>query len=312
MSEPTITESHTAANWADAVADSLEVMQNEIFCVRTRDRFAPLEQGLPIDKASTGRLIGPVHIKGVNAGDIVAIEVLSILPRTGRGYLLASKTYGIFGDSIENRVRGVDVTSAEVELTADVQLPYQPMIGKIGLRTHTLTLPLGRQGGALSTTLLGPGATLLVEAQASGGGLMLEDVHAYMGDGEATASAVEMAAEVRLRCSVLNLDSVFAGIHTSAGAGAGAGAPRAQELPMPMLLTHAGVSLFGSAHSTDDALALVTETMATFIMRQRNVDRTEAALLIGAAVHTQVSYLGMRPVVARATAPRTLLTKWSK
>lgn len=293
MSEVVIQDHHTVAHFGDLQPPAAKVDQGQVFSVHTRDRFAALATGATVDKAHVRRLVGPVHITGVEPGDVVRVDVLDIVPRTGIGYLLASPGYGILGETVETRVRPVQLSAEQVQLTDDVCVKAQPMIGKLGLTSaqSDYPQPIGSYGGAFSTVLFGINASVLLRATTSGGNLLLEDVHALMGDGEATASAVEMAATVRLRCSVFTT-SLDQQDDTA--------------LPLPLLLNTEHVCLFASGHSADEALLAATERAIKLLMTHRQVDRTEAALLVGAAVDTQVSFLGARPVVARACVPRAL------
>ena len=54
----------------------------------------------------------------------------------------------------------------------------------------------------MSNIAIGPGAKVLLPVFVEGALLTIEDVHAAMGDGESASSAVEMGAEVTLRCDV--------------------------------------------------------------------------------------------------------------
>lgn len=290
MDEPQVMATATVANFAPGTAPALRVPAGQPFTVHTRDRFASMPGGgeRPSREAITA-LTGPVSIDGIKAGDVLAVSVLSIASSTGSAYLLGSPAYGVLGDQIEPRVNVIPVTERTVQLAPDLSLPYKPMIGKLGVATDAASdgAAFGDHGGALSTTELGPGATLLLAVHEDGGGVRLDDVHALMGDGESTASGVEMAARVRLKCERFSGD--------------------ATGLPLPLLLTTKEVVVFGSGASLDAATDEATSRMLELLMVRRGIDRTEAALLFGAAADVRVSFVGSKPSIARVAFAREAL-----
>ncbi|MEM7405076.1 MAG: hypothetical protein AAF458_07265 [Pseudomonadota bacterium] len=288
MTHPVVTGDNTVADFASASGAALTVAIDEPFIVHSRDRFAGLTRGEPLDRSDVVRLVGPVFVKGIEPGQLVAVTVHDISPATGLGYLLGSPGYGIFKDQVETRVRTVDVTATSVHLTDDLTLDAKPMIGKLGLRAadDSTGQPFGPHGGALSSTSIAPGATVLLRAAHAGGGLCLEDVHARMGDAEATASAVEMPARVTLSVSPWEGD--------------------ASGLPLPAVLSDAEVEVLASGATLDEATLEASRLLAGMLATRRDVDLTEAALLIGAAGDLRISFVGARPVIVRAAIDRRL------
>lgn len=283
---PRLTGDDHVTGYDPTHAAALRVGQDEAFEVETRDRFGALPGGgdrceLP------GNLVGPVYIEGVKSGDVMMIRIVDIEPLTGSGVLLASPGYGILGAGIDTRARTVAISRAGVSVAAGVCVPYRPMIGKLGVQAAgpadgTAT---GEFGGALSATQMGPGAALLVRAAVDGGGVLLEDVHACMGDGEATASAVEMPARVTLSCTVMSVPPET----------------------LPMLMTEHEAIVFGEGETLDAAVGAANGTALAVLQAARGIDLTEAAFLVGAAVDLRVSFIGARPARARAAIPRVLV-----
>jgi amidase len=288
MTELVLASDKTVGQYMATAEPGLTVPLDTPFKVCTRDRFAELHAGGTLDRSDVSRLSGPVCIEGVRAGDVVAIQIMNITPASECGYLLASTSYGTLGDRITPRTRAVALRNGQVQLTSDVSLPARPMIAKMGFAPATSGEPgtsTGEYGGALSATQIGIGSTLLARAFHDGGFLALDDVHALMGDGEATASAVEIAAIVELK--VTRYDG---------------------ELPCapPILLTPDEVVTFGEGDSLDEAADEATETMLGLLTTTRDIDLTEAALLVGAAVDIRISYFGSAPRRVRACTPRAL------
>ena len=95
-----------------------------------------------------------------------------------------------------------------------VRLPLHPMIGCLGLapaegETSTLS-PAMPWAGNYDLTQIAPGATVLFPAQVPGGLFSLGDLHAAMGEHEATFIAIECAGSATVRLDVrpgINLES---------------------------------------------------------------------------------------------------------
>ena len=235
--------------------------------------------GAGLDRASVVALVGPVAIEGVRAGDVVEIEIVDIKSRTGFGYLLRNQTFGLFKTDIEERVEAIPVSSQTITLPGDIPVPSAPMIGKLGLLRSEPDddKPVTQAGGAFSSIVLGPGTKLYVKAERDGAGVCLEDVHARMGDGEATASAIEMAAVVTLRCQVLSSPPPV----------------------VPFALADTSAVTFGQGADADEASLKATQTMSQLLCSALDTDLTAAAGIIGAAVDIRLSFVGGRPAQAR-------------
>ena len=271
-------------------APALTVAQGAAFTVKTADRFAGAYAGEPVDPAVVGALVGPVAIDGVRPGDVLAVEVLDILPANGLGYVITSHRYGLLGQRVEPRVKQVSVADGMVRWDERSSVPYRPMIGKLGLAPPgegESSNACGDFGGALSNTRIAPGASVWLRAHHPGGLLSLEDVHAGMGDGEATASAFEMPAEVTLRCRVVEA-AIF---------------------DPPVIVTNDEVMTLGQGDTLDAASGAALDAMLALIQARRGVDLTEAAMFAGTVVDIRVSFIGAQPRKAYAAIPRALVAE---
>ena len=288
MQLPTIESTARVADFSAAHAPALTVQPGQRFAMETHDRFAGMDEESPRGPHDVDGLVGPVAIAGAKAGDILAIDVIGIRPRFEHAYMLGSTGFGVLGERMQLRARKVAITETTIHYDNNTILPWRPMIGKLGIApagSAQASNTVGEFGGAVSCTEVAPGATLLLPVACDGALLSIEDVHGTMGDGEATASAVEMPARVMMRCR-LN---------------------PAPTLPAPLLLTGTEVLTLGSGETLDAACMHANEQMLALIMARRNVDLTEAGLLAGAVVDFRVSYFGGKPRKARAAISRTLL-----
>ena len=278
----------TMPDFSAAHAPVVTVRPGERFVMLTNDRFDGMDETPPRGPHDPGALVGPVAIAGAKPGDILAIEVVSIRPRFDHAYMLGSTGFGVLGERMERRARKVSINDTTIQYDEHTRLPWRPMIGKLGIAPAEgakASTAVGDFGGAVSCTEVAPGATLHLRVASEGALLGIEDVHGTMGDGEATASAVEMPARVTLRC-FLNPQP---------------------ELPAPLLLTQTEALTVGAGATLDDACMEATEHMLALIMSRRNVDLTEAGLLAGAVMDLRVSFFGGQPRKARAAVPRALL-----
>ena len=149
---------------------------------------------------------GPVFIEGVMPGDAVSVEVLAIKPRDW-AWNAAIPGFGLLDGLLpEPMLERLPIRDGEVIVSERVRLPVRPMIGCLGLapadgETSTLS-PAMPWAGNYDLTQIAPGATVLFPAQVSGGLFSLGDLHAAMGEHEATFVAIECAGSATVRLDV--------------------------------------------------------------------------------------------------------------
>src|SRR5215203_503339 len=159
-----------------------------------------------IDVRTLNTLTGPVFIQGVAPGDAVSVEVLAIEPRDW-AWNAAIPGFGLLdGLSPEPMLERLPIQDGEVIVSERVRLPLRPMIGCLGLApaegaTSSLS-PAMPWAGNYDFTQIAPGATVLFPAQVPGGLFSLGDLHAAMGEHEATFIAIECAGSATVRLDV--------------------------------------------------------------------------------------------------------------
>ncbi|MFH1085196.1 MAG: acetamidase/formamidase family protein, partial [Chloroflexota bacterium] len=138
---------------------------------------------------------GPIYVRGIAPGDVLAIEILDIAPvghASGRG--MEGRTYHPGGGDLlpirDGRVwfpgglsTAVHMIIGDSYVTPDGPLPPNPW----------------DNGGNMDFRDICAGHTLLLKAALAGGLLVLGDVHAAQGDGEMAGVGAECAAVVTLR-----------------------------------------------------------------------------------------------------------------
>lgn len=149
---------------------------------------------------------GPVFVEGVTPGDAVAIEILNIEPRDW-AWNAVIPGFGLLDGLLPApSLERYPIRDGEILISERVRLPLRPMIGCLGLapaRGETSTLsPAMPWGGNYDLTQVAVGATVLLPAQVPGGLFSLGDLHAAMGEHEATFVALECAGAATVRLGV--------------------------------------------------------------------------------------------------------------
>ena len=268
---------------------AIRVGMGETFIMETNDRFQSYtsSEDAPMDLLLS--MTGPVSVGGVFPGDTLAIEILDIKPAQGYGWIVATPGRAMLKDRItEWRRRKVQIDGNHVRFNDKIALPYAPMIGRLGVAPAgepKSCNSIGPFGGAMSNTAIAPGATVYLPVFVEGALLTIEDVHAAMGDGESASSAVEMGAEVTLRCDVST----------------------AFQVKRPLVATRHEVMTTGEGDTMEAASRMAVDEMATLLMGQLGLDAVDAAMLISVGVDARFSYVGGPPYRAKAAISRALL-----
>jgi len=159
-----------------------------------------------IDVRALNALTGPVFIQGVTPSDAVSVEVLAIEPR-GWAWNAAIPGFGLLDGLLPApMLERLPIQDGEVIVSERVRLPLRPMIGCLGLApaegaTSSLS-PAMPWAGNYDLTQIAPGATALFPTQITGGLFSLGDLHAAMGEHEATFIAIECAGSATVRLDV--------------------------------------------------------------------------------------------------------------
>lgn len=133
---------------------------------------------------------GPFLIEGIEPGNWVSFEIIDV--EVG--------PYGYYnnGGPFRGSLRSVaPVRDGLLHFPPDFVVPIKPMIGVIQL--EAVTNNYCASGGNMDYNSICPGSTVYIRAQKSGGYLYLGDVHARMGDGELTATGVEIDSAITLK-----------------------------------------------------------------------------------------------------------------
>jgi amidase len=284
----TISKEHIVRTFDATHPPAARVQPGEVFVMETNDRFRDWNDGSQWPMEQLSVMTGPVCIEGAQPGHTLAVEILDIRPTQGFGYVVAIPGYGLLKDQVEFCKKVVPIEGNRIRYNDTISLPFIPNVSKIGLAPADGALPsnaVGAFGGQLSNGQLGPGSTVFLPVSVEGGMLTIEDVHAKMGDGEATASAVEIAAEVTLRCRV------------------------ATEFPLqrPLVITQDEVLTMGDGETAEVAARQALEDLSQLLVERAGVNQTEAAMLASVAADLRISEMAGSPCHVRAAIDRAIL-----
>jgi amidase len=283
-----ISKDHVVRTFDATHPPAARVRPGDVFVMETNDRFRDWHDAKTWPMEQLTVMTGPVFVEGVQPGQVLTIDILDVRPTQGFGYVIAIPGFGMFKDKVEFRKKIVPIEGNQVRYSDTITLPFAPMVGKLGVAPAQGSLPSnasGAFGGELANTQVGPGSTVYLPVFAEGGLLTIEDVHARMGDGEAAASAVEMAAEVTLRCGVAT----------------------ELKLTRPLVVTRDEVLTLGGGETVEAAAQVALEGLTNLLMERTKVDLTEAAMLVSIAADVRISYIGGTPYQVRAAMKRGIV-----
>jgi amidase len=189
----------------------------DCFCGRLTDGSPPLGDDSDVLRHIGGRynpVSGPIHVRGAEPGDTLAVDVVDIALGMRQGFAVThvardwAREFG--GESFAAAVAPASIFAAVKDGRLAISIgeraitcEARPMIGTIGTapadaaRSSLLYAP--SHGGNLDCPMIRPGATVLLPVNVAGALLSLGDVHALMGEGEVTGTALETSADITLR-----------------------------------------------------------------------------------------------------------------
>lgn len=231
---------------------------------------------------------GPVVVRGAAPGDGLIVTILDI-SLADRGYTGTRPSRGVLGHMItEYRTKLFDVVGGQVIFNERIRFPVRPMVGVIGTAPAgdgVTTQHPGPHGGNMDHTDVRVGARVHLPVFVPGALLFIGDVHASMGDGEISITALEICGEVR--------------VHVDLAKGEGIRRPWI-EFPDCWITT-------GDGSGIADAIRVAAEEMARFLMGRLGLSADEAYMLLSLRGDVRVSQCAeptMLAATARVVMPR--------
>ncbi len=149
---------------------------------------------------------GPLAVRGALPGDglDVLIEDITLVPP---GILRFTPGLGILADAgPKPGIIIADVDGNTLLLDNGIRLPARPMVGVIGTALPdrvVYTADPDINGSNMDCNSIAEGTVVHLPVWVPGARLALGDVHAAMGDAEATGGAIEISADVTVRVEVV-------------------------------------------------------------------------------------------------------------
>jgi amidase len=206
---------------------------------------------------------GPIAIRGATPGDELRVEILEI--ELGEvGWARLTPGAGVMRQELTElhgmifRVEGRDLVCE-----SGLRFPSRPMVGVIGTCPAAGRFPTGLpgpHGGNLDFNDVTVGTVAHLPVFVPGALFALGDVHASMGDGEVSGTAVEISARVRTRLELV----------------------KQADATRPWFETAEDWFTYGTATDLEEAVRLAVAEMASFLERRLGLSRPEAFLLVTA------------------------------
>jgi len=264
-------------------------------------------------------VIGPIAIEGAQPGDVLKVEMISLLPRVPYGVISNRHGKGALpGEFPENAgpqpgagaekpdlynnvskfvpIKQIDGKWYGIVKTAtgEAHIPVAPFMGTMGVAPNVTgkpnSIPPGDYGGNLDIHYLTAGATLYIPVQVAGANFFLADPHFAQGNGEVSLTAIEGSLRTTLKLSVLKAGD--------------AAIPATSKLAGPFAETPDYWIAIGLDPDLNEAMKKSTREAIRFVSEKLGMDRATAYAYLSAAADFEVSQ-----VVDRTKGVHALIRK---
>jgi acetamidase/formamidase len=247
---------------------------------------------VPEYRAGAGHaLVGPVQVRGAQAGDVLQVRIDAVLPGTwgncvaGGWETSFNQRYGLLDGGVVHTWQ-LDPRTMTGRNQHGHTVALRPFMGVLGMPPpepgeHS-TIPPRRHGGNLDCRELVAGSTLYLPVPVDGALFSVGDGHAAQGDGEVSGTAIE--------CPMDRVDLTFE-VRTD------------MALTTPVAHTPAGWVTMGLGADLDEAAFEALEAMFALLGRLHGIGRADAVALASVAVHLRVTQIVNRVVGAHALLP---------
>ena len=234
---------------------------------------------------------GPVFVEGAEPGDTLKISIKKIAIK-GNATLFTGPDLGVMGDELEeNVIRVLDIKENKVQLTDEIEIPINKMIGVIGTAPKGAPISCGTpdaHGGNMDCTEISEGAELYLPVNIAGALLALGDCHAAMGDGEVSGCGAEIPSEVTVSVSVI----------------------KNKKWPLPFLIRNEKISTISSKLTVDEATIAATKNMVQLVENYTELSTGEAIHLLTLAGNLKICQIVDPNKTVRMELPLSYLKKW--
>jgi len=292
----TLTRNHVIYRFAPSIAPVLQADPGEEVLFETLDAangwVKTAEDAVDLkrtrDPQKVNPATGPVFIVGAEPGDTLVVDILEITLGT-RAYTRLIPGAGVLANEVKTpRGKVVKVRGGWIDFGGGVTFPVRPMVGVLGtapLSGEISTFQPGDHGGNMDLLDASEGARVYLPVNVSGALFALGDVHASMGDGEASGGALETDGEVRARFS-LNKD---------------------ERISRPWIEHKNKWITYGSGAALEEAIRVATRDMVNLLRTKLGLDKEEAFMLVsvtGDIRMGQCAFISGVGMTARVVMPK--------
>ena len=237
---------------------AIEIDDGEPLVVETINSGQPIiRSAADVEKAFIPRQqTGPIFVRGVQPGDLLAIEIHDIRPEGHARSRALAKT-GAYYETVRHCF--LEIADGRCRFPGVGQVPLRTMIGEIHVTPADTGAPnAGDHGGNMDVTLIRQGNVLYLRSQLEGGLVVLGDLHGIMGEGESFGVAAELAGEVTL---TIRMDN---------------------RLPLmrPAVFTGDTMAFIASRVDRREAIQLALEDATQFVQKYSDATEEEARLYV--------------------------------
>lgn len=173
---------------------------------------------------------------------------------------------------------------------AGYSVPVKPMLGGMAVAPGfgmpaISTGDTGRNGGNMDFNEVVEGNTVYLPVQQPGALLYFGDAHALQGDGETSQYALETSMDVTVTVDLI----------------------KGRSVPMPRVESPTQIMVLGQAGSLDEALKSASTGMIQWLKQDYGMTLSQAAQVLGTAMHYTVPNLAGRSVGVAARIDKALL-----
>jgi acetamidase/formamidase len=158
-------------------------------------------------------LSGPVYVRGATPGDVLQVEILSIIPNRDAFNLIPEASFlraGLLPDDFQKgqvKWYRANLKKMKVTFLPGIEIRLRPFPGSIGVELPKSgswsNVPPGRHGGNIDNKELVEGTVLYLPIWVHGAGLKTGDSHLTQGNGEVDLNGLEGGfKKIRLRLTV--------------------------------------------------------------------------------------------------------------
>ena len=201
--------------WDRSLSPALRIRDGETVHLRTREvSGGQVQYGAPtavvtrLDRSRTYPLTGPVYVEAARPGDVLALEMLEIIPGDW-GWTAIFPGRGLLAEDFPDPyIRYFELGDrSRVEFRPGVSIPVAPFCGTIGVAPGDPgpipVRPPHQGGGNIDTRQLTRDSVLYLPVLVEGALLSLGDGHAAQGDGEVCLTGIECDLTVAVRVTLV-------------------------------------------------------------------------------------------------------------